>query len=210
MFDLRKLRFPFLLIALFAFTLGTTGCDDDNPAAPSGDEDDHMDFDGIVIETEDGTVLAHQWGGAVSGGITVDQGGTLTGVQIWFLEADSTRARPGHDDHDHDHDHGGEDHDHEGDDHDHDGEDHDHDGDDHDHDGDDHDHDHGGDEFELASTVDDPATVQITKHGDEDWAVDLSGLQAGQTTVRFMVMHGGHADFTSLALPVTVNATSAR
>lgn len=195
MFDLRKLRFPFLLVALFAFTLGTTGCDDDNPAAPSGDEDDHMDFDGIVIETEDGTLLAHQWEGTVTGGITVDEGSTLTGVQIWFLEADSTRARPGHDDHDHDHDHAGDDHDH-----------------DHDHADDEHaDEEHSEvEEFELGTTIDDPATVQITKHGDEDWAVDLSGLQAGQTTVRFMVMHAGHADFTSLALPVTVNATSAR
>jgi len=199
-FDLRKLRFPFLLVAVFAFTLGTSGCDDDNPAAPSGDEEDHMDFDGIVIETEDGTVLAHQWEGTVTGEIIVDEGATLTGVQIWFLEADSTRARPEDDDHDHAGDEHADDEDH-----------------DHEHaDDEDHDHEHADDEhseveeFELGTAVDDPTTVQITKHGDEHWAVDLSGLQAGQTTVRFMVMHAGHADFTSLEMPVTVIPTSAR
>lgn len=41
---------------------------------------------------------------------------------------------------------------------------------------------------------------------DGRWAFRLKGFAAGNTTLTFKVLHGDHADFVSLEVPVTVTA----
>lgn len=174
---MRSFRFfrASLLPAVLVFALGTTGCDDDNPAAPSATP--HEDFEGVLIQTSDGTELIRQFEGTITGSLAVEAGSTLAGLQIWFLDENGDPARP---EDDHDHDHGAEEHAEE---------------------------EHAEEEvYSLAFSIDDAAVVQIVKTTGEEWAVDLTGVQAGATEVQFMVMHGDHADFTSLALPVSVTA----
>ena len=53
----------------------------------------------------------------------------------------------------------------------------------------------------LRVTIADPAIVEYDDHGDHG---DLTAKAAGQTTVQFELMHGGHADFRSGLLTVIV------
>lgn len=180
----RSLRMSAFALTFATIALTSTGCGDDNPAAPNGDETAHADLDGVVVMLADGTEIARQWEADVTGAITVTAGATLDELEIWFLDADGDMVRPGGDDHDHDHGalarRGEED-----------------------------DHDHDGEEpYELEVEIGNDSIATAAMHGSEDWAIDLTGVTAGATTVRFIVMHEGHADFTSLQLPITVEAVS--
>ena len=170
---MRSFRFfrASLLPVVLVFALGTTGCDDDNPASPS--ETPHEDFEGVLIQTSDGTELIRQFEGTITGSLALESGATLAGLQVWFLDENGDPARP-------EDDHEAEEHAEE---------------------------EHAEEEvYSLAFSIDDTAIVQIVKAAGEEWAVDLTGVQAGDTAIQFMVMHGDHADFTSLALPVSVTA----
>ena len=173
-----SLRFSWTLPLLALLVLGTAGCDDDNPVSPSATE--HADLEGVVVQLADGTELLRQWEGTITGSLEVGAGSTLGEVQIWFLDAEGHLMRPG-DDHDHAARAGAADEGH-----------------------DDHDHDHGDEIYSLGISVANTDVVQVVPHDGADWAVDMTGVQTGSTTVQFMVMHDGHADFTSIALPVTV------
>ena len=56
----------------------------------------------------------------------------------------------------------------------------------------------------LGWTIADTNIVQA-EHGDERWSVDLVPRAAGETTIRFRVVHGDHPDFTSLAFDIHVH-----
>jgi hypothetical protein len=142
----------FVVIALLP------GCED-NPASSGGATCDHVDADGVVVETSDRTLLAHQWEGIVTGEIEVGEGETLAGLQVWFLDADSVRTRPGAACVDH----------------------------------------------ALRFAIGDTALVRITAVPGQPWSFDLHGRSEGETTVRLLVEHGDHVDFTSLPLAVHVH-----
>ena len=147
---------PLLLAALALMT--SSGCED-NPANPgNGPVCEHVDADGLLVETSAGTLLLHQWEGTVSGEIEVDEGETLSGLQVWFLDADSVRTRPTA----------------------------------------------ACVEHVLRWTVGDTSIVELAAVSGEPWAFDLHGREEGETTVRLLVEHGGHVDFTSLPLSVHV------
>jgi hypothetical protein len=58
-----------------------------------------------------------------------------------------------------------------------------------------------GDDHTLDVRVADAARARIESHGDH---LDLEGLQAGATTVIFAIEHGGHDDYESPDIPITV------
>lgn len=77
--------------------------------------------------------------------------------------------------------------------------------------------DEDGDEFEpeddhykLDWSIGDTSLVAIWQHEDEagGWEFHLDGKKAGETTIRFKVMHDDHADFTSKLVPVVVSDAS--
>jgi len=57
-------------------------------------------------------------------------------------------------------------------------------------------------EWEVAET----GLVTVTRITDEPWQVTLAAVAEGETTIRFRVWHGDHADFTSLPIPLHVHA----
>lgn len=67
-------------------------------------------------------------------------------------------------------------------------------------------HDDDCPDHSLGWTIGDEAIVSIAKVANERWVVDISGLAAGSTTIRFRIFHGDHADFTSLPIDVNVAA----
>ncbi|MEW5927486.1 MAG: hypothetical protein AB1941_08375 [Gemmatimonadota bacterium] len=58
-----------------------------------------------------------------------------------------------------------------------------------------------GDDHTLDIRVADPTRARIESHGDH---ADFVGVQAGTTTVVFAIEHGGHDDYRSEPIPVTV------
>lgn len=56
----------------------------------------------------------------------------------------------------------------------------------------------------LAWTVADTALLDVAADGTDRWSVVLTPKQTGDTSVRFRVWHGDHADFTSLPIPVSI------
>lgn len=58
-----------------------------------------------------------------------------------------------------------------------------------------------GGEHTLAWQVANQAVAQIGMH---DGHLDLDGVSAGSTTVVFSLMHGGHADYETPAIPIVV------
>lgn len=56
-------------------------------------------------------------------------------------------------------------------------------------------------EFSLDWTVANESVAEIGLH---DGHLDMEGVAAGNTTVTFDLMHGGHADYTSPAIPIVV------
>jgi hypothetical protein len=57
------------------------------------------------------------------------------------------------------------------------------------------------DEHSLAWTVANESVAHVHSHGDH---LDLEGVAAGSTTVVFSIMHGGHSDYDSPPIPITV------
>ena len=58
-----------------------------------------------------------------------------------------------------------------------------------------------GDDHTLGFTVANTAVARLSEH---DGHLDLDGVAAGSTTARFQVVHGGHNDYESPDVPVTV------
>jgi hypothetical protein len=58
-----------------------------------------------------------------------------------------------------------------------------------------------GDDHTLGYTVANPAVANLSEH---DGHLDLDGVAAGSTTAEFMVVHGGHNDYESPSIPITV------
>ena len=188
-----------LLLLAFAVLFAACG-EDDNPIIDDDhdheDEPFHADADGFVLKVN-GNQIYRQFEGEHEGGITLKVGEELE-VAAAFLDHDGDEFLPENpeeeDEHDHDHDHGEEEvfalalsgydssiikihlHEHE---------------DEHDHEDDDHEH-HDEDEHH-----DDELAEQFT--------FEVDGLKAGETTIKFQLLHGDHADFTgALMIPVTV------
>jgi hypothetical protein len=59
----------------------------------------------------------------------------------------------------------------------------------------------------LAFDVANSSIVGVTQSAANPWAIDIHGKQAGSTTFRVKIFHVDHADFTSLAIPITVAAS---
>jgi hypothetical protein len=144
-------------IALFALILAA-GCSDNPVDAEDQPVCDHVDADGLVVELGD-QVLASQWRGVVSGEIELEEGESLTGVSVVFLDADSSRVVV----------------------------------------------DEACVDHSLGWTIGDEDIVEAAAHASERWMIDLTPRGAGETTIRFRVLHGDHADFTSLPFDVHVH-----
>ncbi|MCC6476899.1 hypothetical protein IT157_07555 [bacterium] len=73
-------------------------------------------------------------------------------------------------------------------------------------------HDHAGpldeDEHELEIRISDQA-IATTELGHEiseslEWAFEIAGVSSGSTTLRVVILHEGHDDYTSALIPLTV------
>ncbi|MBM4131854.1 hypothetical protein FJ250_12640, partial [bacterium] len=60
------------------------------------------------------------------------------------------------------------------------------------------------DDHRLGWTVADTSLVDVAADGSDRWSVVLTPKRTGDTSVRFRVWHGDHADFTSLPIPVSI------
>ena len=184
-------RFTFVLLA-FVVLFAACG-EDDNPIIDDDhDHDDepfHADADGFVLKV-DGNQIYRQFEGEHEGGITLKVGEELE-VAAAFLDHDGDEFLPENPEEE-----------------------------------DDHDHDHGEEEvFALALSAFDSSIIKIhlhegeheheddhaeeDEHHDEELAeqftFEVDGLKAGETTIKFQLLHGDHADFTAaLMIPVTV------
>jgi hypothetical protein len=52
-----------------------------------------------------------------------------------------------------------------------------------------------------------PAVVEVFQDPGDRWDFHLRGLSLGQTTMRFKILHAGHADFTTPFIPVIVDTS---
>ena len=181
-------RFFILPVLLLALSMLLIACGE-------GEDDDiiHADADGLILMVDDREIY-RQFQGDETGGISVKVGDELY-VHVVFIDHDSEEVSFEHED----------DHDEEED-------------DDHGHDED--------EEFSLALSEYDTSIIEIhfhedhedehededehhedeDEHHDEEFAFEVIGLKAGQTTIKLQLLHGGHADFTAaLPIPVTVS-----
>lgn len=183
-------RFTLLLLA-FAVLFAACG-EDDNPIIDDGhDHDDepfHADADGFVLKVN-GNQIYRQFEGEHEGSITLKVGEELD-VLATFLDHDEEEFLPENPEEE-----------------------------------DDHDHDHDEEEvFALALSEFDSSIIEIhlheheseeheddheDEHHDEELAeqftFEVGGLKAGETAIKFQLLHGDHADFTAaLMIPVTV------
>mgnify|MGYP006278010721 CR=1 FL=1 len=61
------------------------------------------------------------------------------------------------------------------------------------------------DEYTMAWDSQDPSIADLIQYqADGKWGFRLKGLDVGNTSISFVVMHGDHEDFVSLAIPVKV------
>jgi len=171
----------FMQIAGLALVLFAVGCEDNKDSA---EEEGHIDAEGFVLESE-GTVIYRQFKGAVTGSITLKVGGDLD-LSVHFLDDDGKEIE----------------HEEEGD-------------------------DHGDEEEELKVTGFNSsiATVEFVEddHGhshrkvslelrgqEEDehaMVLEVKGVGAGSTSFKLELMHGDHADYTSVTnVPVVVTS----
>ena len=184
-------RFTFVLLA-FVVLFAACG-EDDNPIIDDDhdheDEPFHADADGFVLKV-DGNQVYRQFEGEHEGGITLKVGEELE-VAAAFLDHDGHEFLPENPEEE-----------------------------------DDHDHDHGEEEvFALALSAFDSSIITIhlhegeheheDDHAEEDdhheeelaeqFTFEVDGLKAGETSIKFQLLHGDHADFTAaLMIPVTV------
>ena len=182
-------------LLLLAFVVLFAACgEDDNPIIDDDHDDEpfHADADGFVLKV-DGNQIYRQFEGEHEGGITLKVGEELE-VAAAFLDHDEEEFLPENpeeeDEHDHDHDHGEE------------------------------------EVFALALSAYDSSIIDIhlheggeheheDDHAEEDehheeelaekFTFEVDGLKAGETAIKFQLLHGDHADFTAaLMIPVTV------
>ena len=185
-------RFTLLLLA-FAVLFAACG-EDDNPIIDHDhDHDDepfHADADGFVLKV-DGNQIYRQFEGEHEGSITLKVGEELE-VLATFLDHDGDEFLPENPEEE-----------------------------------DEHDHDHGEEEvFALALSAFDSSIIKIHLHEGEEheheddhaeeeehhddelaeqFTFEVEGLKAGETAIKFQLLHGDHADFTAaLMIPVTV------
>lgn len=171
----------FMKIAGLSLVLFAVACEDNKD---SSEEEGHTDADGFVLESE-GSVIYREFKGAITGSITLKVGGDLD-LSVHFLDEDGNEIE----------------HEEEGD-------------------------DHGDEEGELKVTGFDSsiATVEFVEddHGhshrkvslkfkgqEEDehaMVLEVKGVGAGSTSFKLELMHGDHADYTSITnVPVVVTA----
>ena len=163
-------------LLLMVFGVLFAACgEDDNPVADA--EPFHADADGFVLKV-DGNQIYRQFEGEHEGSITLKVGEELD-VLAMFLDHDEEEFLPEAPEED---------------------------------DG----HDHGEDEvFALALSEFDSSIIEIHLHESdghaheeelaEQFTFEVEGLKAGETAVKFQLMHGDHPDFTAaLSIPVTV------
>lgn len=60
------------------------------------------------------------------------------------------------------------------------------------------------DEHSLSWTVADTSLLGVTAAAGERWGVVMTAKQEGETTIRFRILHGDHADFTSQPVAVSI------
>ena len=188
-------RFTLLLLA-FVVLFAACG-EDDNPIIDHDDDHDdepfHADADGFVLKVDEEPIY-RQFEGEHEGTIELKVGEELD-VLALFLDHDGDEFLP-------------ENPEEEGE-------------------PDDHDHDHGKEEvFALALSEFDSSIIEIhlhehegeeheddhteeDEHHDDELAeqftFEVEGLKAGETAIKFQLLHGDHADFTAaLMIPVTV------
>ena len=179
--------FRFTLLLLVSIMLFAACGEDDNPVA--GDEPFHADADGFILKV-DGDEIYRQFQGTHEGNITLKVGEELDILAV-FLDHDGDEFLPEEPEEE------------------------------------DEDHDHGDEEvFALAISEFDSSIIEIHLYeGEEDdheddhtegeehhedeitekFTFEVKGLKAGETEVKFQLLHGDHADFTAaLSIPITV------
>ncbi len=58
----------------------------------------------------------------------------------------------------------------------------------------------------LAWTIADPSIAEAKQNlGDDPWSLRIVGKAVGTTSIEIKIMHGDHADFVSLPIPIIVN-----
>ena len=171
-------RFTFLLLA-FVVLFAACGADD-NPVV---DEDqEHADADGFILKV-DGNEIYRQFQGEQEGSITLKVGEELDVLAV-FLDHDGDEFFPESTEEEGEQDHGDND---------------------------------AEEVYTLALTGYDSSIIEIhlyesegdeEDHGDElaeQFTFEAKGVKAGETEVKFQLLHGDHADFTgALSIPVTV------
>ena len=174
-----KAQLVFLITSLLLFTVGCENDDHDDHDHDAG----HTDADGFVLETEGEVEMWKEFEGAiVTDNLTLAVGDTLE-LKVHFLDHDGAEIT--HDEHD-DHD------------------------------------DHEGEEEEestLSITENDAtiAIVAVEEHHEEsgseehhdEMGIEVIGVSAGTTNFKLRLMHGDHADYTSVNnVKVTVTAAA--
>ena len=177
-------RFMLLLIA-FVVLFAACGADDN----PVDDHDqEHADADGFVLKV-DGNQIYRQFEGTHEGSITLKVGEELE-VLAMFLDHDEEEFFPETPEEEEEHDHGEE------------------------------------EVYALALSEFDSSIIEThlyegegddheDDHAEEDehhddelaekFTFEVKGLKAGETAIKFQLLHGDHADFTAaLLIPVTV------
>ena len=62
-----------------------------------------------------------------------------------------------------------------------------------------------GSEYSLQWTVGNTAVAEVEHHDDDGrWSFHIAGIQEGETTLKIMLYHNDHADFTSKEIPIHV------
>ena len=136
-----------------------------------------------MLETEAGEVVYREFEGTQTGGVTLSVGETLE-LMVHFLDHEGNEIEHSDDEHDDHDDHGDE----------------------------------GDDDSDGLVVSENDATIAVVEveghdeedgddHGDEHGnALHIEGVSAGSTSFKLVLMHDGHADYTSTNnVPVTVN-----
>ena len=171
--------FLFALIGMLPF-LGGCG-EDENPIHDHDSEPIHADADGLILKVE-GVEVYRQYQGTQTGGITLNENDEIE-VQVTFLNPDEEEI--------HLHEIAGEE-------------------------GEEDEHEHSDEEaFSLAISEYDSDIIEVhlsdedehhdeDEHDEDELSFEVVGLKAGETTIKLQLLHGDHADFTALPIPVTV------
>lgn len=180
-----------ILFAFVAVLPFMGGCSEsDNPIKDDHDHEGeqtlHADADGVLLKV-DGVEIYRQFQDTQTGGITLGENDEIE-VQVIFLDSHEEELHldeiTGAEEDDDEHGHGSEE-----------------------------------EAFGLAITEYDSVIIEVhlseedadhghaeDEHGEEEseLSFEVVGLKAGKTTIKLQLLHGDHADFTALLIPVTV------